>query len=68
MQGCTSVAGRCARIVHVDPIIHVVPPRQRRDLADAALRQHMSQFDSWDMLAGYQAPELGGHPLWTSSA
>jgi beta-glucosidase/6-phospho-beta-glucosidase/beta-galactosidase len=55
---------RRARVVHVDPIIHVVPPVERPDLTDAARLQRESQFESWDMLAGIQAPELGGHPRY----
>jgi beta-glucosidase/6-phospho-beta-glucosidase/beta-galactosidase len=55
---------RRARVVHVDPIIHVVPPVERPDLTRAAAEQRESQFESWDMLAGIQAPELGGHPRY----
>jgi beta-glucosidase/6-phospho-beta-glucosidase/beta-galactosidase len=55
---------RRARIVHVDPIINVVPPVMRPDLTRCAAEQHESQFESWDMLAGIQAPELGGHPRY----
>ncbi len=55
---------RRARIVHVDPVIHVVPPLMRPDLTRAAAEQRESQFESWDMLAGIQAPELGGHPRY----
>ena len=55
---------RRARIVHVDPVIHVVPPVMRPDLTRAAEEQRESQFESWDMLAGIKAPELGGHPRY----
>jgi beta-glucosidase/6-phospho-beta-glucosidase/beta-galactosidase len=55
---------RRARVVHVDPVIHVVPPVMRPDLTEAAARQRESQFESWDMLAGITAPELGGHPRY----
>ena len=55
---------RRARVVHVDPVIHVVPPVMRPDLTDAATVQRESQFESWDMLAGITAPELGGHPRY----
>jgi glycosyl hydrolase family 1 len=53
-----------ARLVHVDPLIHVVPPRDRPDLAEAAARQRASQFEAWDQLAGLRDPELGGHPRY----
>src|ERR671915_200256 len=55
---------RRARVVHVDPVIHVVPPVMRPDLTEAAAAQRESQFESWDMLAGVTAPELGGHPRY----
>ena len=55
---------RRARVVHVDPIIHVVPPVMRPDLTQAAADQRESQFECWDMLAGIKAPELGGHPRY----
>ena len=55
---------RRARVVHVDPVIHVVPPVMRPDLTEAAALQRESQFESWDMLAGIREPELGGHPRY----
>jgi beta-glucosidase/6-phospho-beta-glucosidase/beta-galactosidase len=55
---------RRTRIVHVDPVIHVVPPVSRPELTAAAAQQHESQYEAWDMLAGIQAPELGGHPRY----
>lgn len=51
-----------ARFVHVDPVIHVVTPRGRPDLARAAADHRAAQFDAWDMLAGGLCPELGGRP------
>lgn len=53
-----------ARIVNVDPIIHIVPPPDRPDLAAAAKAQRDSQFESWDMLGGMASPELGGAPKY----
>ena len=52
-----------ARFVHIDPLILVVPPRDRPDLADEA-REEMydDTFFAWDVLAGKQHPELGGSP------
>lgn len=49
-----------ARIVTVDPVIHVVPktPRARK----RALQTCEGQYEAWDMLAGKQHPELGGSP------
>ena len=52
-----------ARMVHVDPIVHAVPPPDRPDLADEALEEeHRKAYEGWDMLAGRLAPELGGSP------
>ena len=56
-----------ARMVHVDPIVHAVPPDDRPDLADEA-RQHAYEeaYEAWDMLAGKRHPELGAPPRsWT---
>jgi beta-glucosidase/6-phospho-beta-glucosidase/beta-galactosidase len=49
-----------ARIVTVEPLIHVMPPAGKRDIGGAAARYRNSQFEAWDMLAGLMAPELGG--------
>jgi hypothetical protein len=49
-----------ARFVHVDPLIHVMAPKDRPDLAQQALDQRNGQFEAWDMLCGRQCPELGG--------
>lgn len=50
-----------ARIVNVDPICHVVPPRDRFDLlGEAHGFNHGAVFESWDILAGRLHPELGG--------
>jgi beta-glucosidase/6-phospho-beta-glucosidase/beta-galactosidase len=53
-----------ARMIHVDPLIHVIPPRGRPDLARAAADQRARQFEAWDMLAGGLDPTLGGHPRY----
>jgi hypothetical protein len=50
-----------SRFIHVDPLIHVVTPRGRPELARAAADQRASQFDAWDMLAGGLQPAVGGH-------
>ena len=53
-----------ARFLHADPLIHVVAPRDRPDLARAAADRREAQFEAWDMLAGGYRPELGGHPRY----
>ncbi len=55
---------RRARIVTVDPLIHVVPPRGKSDVRGRAAAYRESQFEAWDMLAGRQTPELGGNPKY----
>lgn len=52
-----------ARMVHVDPIIHAVPPPDRPDLADEAWDHAYDEaYEAWDMLYGRMNPELGGAP------
>jgi len=53
-----------ARIVTVEPLIHVVPPKGEADVNGAAAGYRNSQFEAWDMLSGALAPELGGHPRY----
>jgi hypothetical protein len=50
-----------ARMATVEPMVHVVPPRDRPDLTAAAAAQNESQFEAWDLLSGCLEPELGGH-------
>jgi hypothetical protein len=53
-----------ARIVNVDPICRVTPPRN----ADAAALEHARLFNQewvfefWDIVSGRKMPELGGSP------
>jgi beta-glucosidase/6-phospho-beta-glucosidase/beta-galactosidase len=52
-----------ARMVHVDPIIHAVPPPDRPDLKDEAEKHAYDEaYEAWDMLNGTMHPELGGSP------
>jgi len=53
-----------ARIVTVEPLIHVVPPAGLPDVNGEAARYRASQFEAWDMLSGRLEPELGGHPRY----
>lgn len=53
-----------ARIVQVEPVIHVMHPRGQPELAQHAAIQRASQFEAWDMMIGQAAPELGGHPRY----
>lgn len=50
-----------ARIVSVDPVCHVVAPRNRADLEEtASWYNDRAVFECWDMVAGRICPELGG--------
>ena len=52
-----------ARMVHIDPLIWVVPPRDRPDLAAAAHRESYDDaYIAWDAISGLRHPELGGSP------
>ncbi|MDB6122422.1 MAG: hypothetical protein JWQ71_1415 [Pedosphaera sp.] len=50
-----------ARIVNVDPICHVVPPKDGPELhAETGHFNQVAVFESFDMLGGLLMPELGG--------
>ena len=52
-----------ARMVHVDPMIHAVPPDDRPDLADEARDEaYREAYEGFDILYGRLEPELGGAP------
>ena len=53
-----------ARLLTVDPVIHIVAPPGRPDLEEPARQQDESQFQAWDMLAGKAEPDLGGAPKY----
>jgi beta-glucosidase/6-phospho-beta-glucosidase/beta-galactosidase len=50
------------RIVTVEPLINVIPPKGKPDRNGAAAAYRRSQFEAWDMLSGSLEPELGGKP------
>ncbi len=52
-----------ARMVHIDPLVLVVAPKDRPDLVDDAEREtHEDTFYAWDVIAGKRQPDLGGAP------
>jgi beta-glucosidase/6-phospho-beta-glucosidase/beta-galactosidase len=52
-----------ARMVHMDPLVQVVAPRDRPDQIEAARHETcVDTFLAWDMLCGREHPELGGSP------
>jgi hypothetical protein len=53
---------RRARFLHVDPIIRVIPKRDRPQDGPAAAAYTESQHEAWGLLSGGLEPELGGRP------
>ena len=52
-----------ARMVHIDPLVHVVAPRDRPDQIEAARREtSVNTFLAWDIICGREHPEFGGSP------
>jgi beta-glucosidase/6-phospho-beta-glucosidase/beta-galactosidase len=52
-----------ARMVHVDPLVRVVAPRDRPDQVEAAHHETcVDTFLAWDILYGREHPEFGGAP------
>lgn len=52
-----------ARMVHIDPLVQVVAPRNRPDQEEAAYQEtYVDTYVAWDILAGKLHPELGGSP------
>jgi UDP-galactopyranose mutase len=49
-----------ARFLHVEPLIHIAPPRHQPGLAWRADEIAEYQWQTWDMLDGKLLPELGG--------
>lgn len=55
-----------ARMVHIDPLVQVVAPRDRPDQEGLAWHEtYVDTFLAWDILYGKENPELGGSPeIW----
>ena len=52
-----------ARMVHVDPLVQVVAPRDRPDQVEAARHEtYVDTFLAWDIICGREHPEFGGSP------
>ncbi|BCS31922.1 beta-glucosidase [Luteitalea sp. TBR-22] len=49
-----------ARLVSVEPLIHVVPPLGQPDEGGRAAAMREGQFEAWDLIAGVREPALGG--------
>ncbi len=66
LQACDAIWDACpdARIVHTDPIIHVVPTGDAPEWSAEAAALCQSQYQAWDMLCGRLEPGLGGAPRY----
>ncbi|HET9642115.1 MAG TPA: hypothetical protein VFP68_01840 [Burkholderiaceae bacterium] len=53
-----------ARFMHVEPVVHVVPPRGLPEWDPLAREVASYQWQVWDLLAGLDEPRLGGDPQW----
>jgi UDP-galactopyranose mutase len=53
-----------ARILHCDPLIHVIAPTGSPEWQAEADGASAAQYDAWDMLCGRREPELGGAPRY----
>jgi beta-glucosidase/6-phospho-beta-glucosidase/beta-galactosidase len=52
-----------ARMIHIDPLVQVVAPRDRPDQTEAARHEtYVDTFLAWDILHGKEHPEFGGSP------
>ncbi len=61
MQAIRAIDPR-ARFMQVEPLVHVVAPREAPELAALAEQVCAYQWQTWDLLAGRLQPELGGTP------
>ena len=50
------------RFLHIDPVVHAVPPADNPGLTEHAALVRGWQWQAWDLLCGRIEPELGGHP------
>lgn len=62
LAGCDAIwqVDSRARILHCDPIIHLVSAEETPEAQQMAQAMSNAQFQAWDMLSGRLAPELGG--------
>lgn len=52
-----------SRMIHIDPLVQVVAPRDRPDQVAAAEHEtSVDTFLAWDILYGKEYPEFGGSP------
>lgn len=62
VEGCRAIraADAAARMMWVEPLVHVAAPADRADLRAQARQERAAQFEALDMLLGRSQPWLGG--------
>ncbi|MDQ3249415.1 MAG: glycosyltransferase, partial [Chloroflexota bacterium] len=53
-----------ARMVHADPVLHIMADPSRPHDRQAAEGHRLAQYQAWDLLAGRLWPLVGGHPKY----
>jgi hypothetical protein len=53
-----------ARIVHVDPVIHIAHHPERPDEYSTAEGHRVAQFQGWDLISGRIWQQIGGNPRY----
>lgn len=53
-----------ARIVHTDPVIHIVADPERPHEHEQAEGYRWAQYQGWDLLSGRLWPQIGGDPKY----
>ncbi|MBE2272194.1 MAG: beta-glucosidase, partial [Anaerolinea sp.] len=53
-----------ARIVHVDPVIHIAHHPERPEDQATAEGHRVAQFQGWDLISGQMWEQIGGHPRY----
>jgi hypothetical protein len=48
------------RMVHVDPVINILPNPAKPEEAAKARGENLAQYQGWDLLSGRLRPEIGG--------
>jgi len=51
-----------ARFLHVEPLLHIVAPKDQPELEGLAHEVRGHQWQTWELLRGSMCPELGGSP------
>lgn len=66
LAGCDAIwaVDSRARILHCDPLIHLIASPDGGDESQAVAEQNAAQYEAWDMLCGRREPELGGAPRY----